>query len=342
MQVKILSTNEREKWDSYVQASEEGTLYHLTGWKEIIENTFGHKTYYIYTEENGKITGILPLVLMKSLLFGRFIISVPFFNYGGICANGENERNALLKYAIEIARKEDAEHIELRHTKKYDFCLSTKESKVCMSLDLPDSSDTLWRGFKSKLRSQLKKPERNGIYARFGGKEEIDNFYDVFVRNMRDLGTPVYPKDFFKNILGTFPKQAIICSVFIDKNPIASGFLLGYKDKLEIPWASSLKKYNKLSPNMLLYWKALQYACEKGYKRFDFGRSTPGEGTYKFKEQWGAKPLQLYWHYWMANGNKLPELNPHNPKFKLAIKTWQKLPLWLTKAIGPSIVKYLP
>ncbi|MGR3309902.1 MAG: FemAB family XrtA/PEP-CTERM system-associated protein [Candidatus Brocadiales bacterium] len=342
MEVKILSTNTAEKWDSYVQTSQEGTLYHLTAWKGIIENTFGHKTYYVYTEGDGKITGILPLVLMKSLLFGKFIISVPFFNYGGICANGENERNVLLKYAIEIARREAAKHIELRHTKKYDFGLLTKESKVCMVLNLPDSPDTLWRSFKSKLRSQVKKSEQNGVYARFGGKKEIDNFYDVFTRNMRDLGTPVYSKDFFKNILDTFPKQTIICSVFIDKKPVAAGFLLGYKGKLEIPWASSLKKYNKLSPNMLLYCRVLQYACENGYKRFDFGRSTPGEGTYKFKEQWGAKPLQLYWHYWMTNGDKLPEMNPHNPKFNLAIKTWQRLPLWMTKAIGPSIVKYLP
>jgi FemAB-related protein (PEP-CTERM system-associated) len=342
MQVKILSTDAAEKWDSFVQTSQDGTLYHLTAWKGIIENTFGHKTYYIYTEEDGKITGVLPLVLMKSLLFGKFIISVPFFNYGGVCANGEHERAVLLKYAIEIAREEDAEHIELRHTKKYDLDLSTKESKVCMILDLPDSSDTLWQSFKSKLRSQIKKSEQNCVYTRFGRGEEIDNFYDMFTRNMRDLGTPVYSKAFFKNILDAFTKQTIICSVFIDKKPIAAGFMIGYKDTLGIPWASSFKKYNKLGPNMLLYWRALQYACENGYKRFDFGRSTPGEGTYRFKEQWGSRPVQLYWHYWMANGGRLPELNPHNPKFNLAIKTWQKLPLWLTKAIGPSIVKYLP
>lgn len=342
MQVKILSTEESEKWDTYTQTSQEGTVYHLTAWKGIIENTFGHKTYYIYTENDSKITGILPLVLMKSLFFGRFIISVPFFNYGGICANGENERIALLKYAIEIARKENAGHIELRHTERYELGLPVKESKVTMTLDLPSTAEELWGGFKSDIRRKIRRSQKAGITANIYGPEEIDSFYRVFAANMRDLGTPVYSKSFFKNILEVFPQQTRVCVLFLKNMPVAAGFLIGFKDKLESPWLSSVKRYNKLYPNMMLYWKMLEYACEKGYKRFDFGRSTPGGGTYRFKEQWGAKPLQLYWHYWMANGNKLPELSPHNPKFKLAIRTWQKLPLWLTKAIGPSIVKYLP
>lgn len=342
MQVKILSAEERERWDSYVQTAQEGTLYHLTAWKGIIENTFGHKTYYIYTEEDGKVTGILPLVLIKSLLFGKFIISVPFFNYGGICANGENERNALLKYAIGMARGKGANHIELRHTANYNLGLPVKESKVTMLLNLPASTEDLWNNFKTSLRTKIRRPERAGVVAKFGGPENVDFFYKVFAANMRDLGTPVYSKSFFKNILETFPQQTRLCVLFLRNEPVAAGFLIGFKNKLEIPWASSIRKYNRLKTNMMLYWNLLQYACKNGYKEFDFGRSTIGEGTYKFKEQWGAKPLQLYWHYWMANGDKLPELNPHNPKFKLAIKIWQKLPLWLTKAVGPSIVKYLP
>ena len=124
--------------------------------------------------------------------------------------------------------------------------------------------------------------------------------------------------------------------------PVASGFLIGFKKRLEIPWASSLKEYNKLSPNMLLYWSVLKFAIENGYKQFDFGRSSIESGTYRFKEQWGAKPIQLYWYYWLSNGGKLPELNPHNPKYQTAINIWKRLPLSVTKIIGPRIVKNLP
>ncbi len=160
---------------------------------------------------------------------------------------------------------------------------------------------------------------------------------------MRDLGTPVYPKKFFNNILKEFPETTWICTIYTkDEQPVASGVLVGFKEMLEIPWASSLRNYNNYSPNMLLYWGVLKFACEKGYKVFDFGRSTPNEGTYKFKEQWGAKPLQLYWHYWLKNGGHLPELNPKNPKYQIAIKIWQTLPVGLTRLIGPAIVKNIP
>ena len=159
---------------------------------------------------------------------------------------------------------------------------------------------------------------------------------------MRELGTPVYPKSFFKNILETFQESAWICSVYKDEEPVASGFLFGFKDRLDIPWASSKREYDRFNPNMLLYWNSLKFACENGYRIFDFGRSTPGEGTYKFKEQWGAKPIQLYWHYWLKNNGPLPELNPKNPKYQMAIKIWQKLPVAVTRFIGPMIVKNIP
>ena len=159
---------------------------------------------------------------------------------------------------------------------------------------------------------------------------------------MQHLGTPVYSKLFFKNILEEFPELTRICTVYNEKEPIASGFLIVFKDRLEIPWASSLKKYNCYSPNMLLYWTALKLACDEGYQVFDFGRSTSGEGTYRFKEQWGAKAYPTYWYYWMRNGGPLPELNPRNPKYRMAIRLWKALPVALTRLIGPAIVKNLP
>jgi len=314
------------------------------GWKDVIEKTFGHKTYYLLAEDDeSEIAGILPLVQLSSVFFGNFMVSVPYFNYGGLCSSNAEVRQELLREAIRIAEDAKAQHIELRHSHKFDNGMPEKTSKVSMILELPIQEDDLWKAFSSKLRSQVRRPEKEGMYSRVGREEELNSFYQVFSANMRDLGTPVYPKKFFSNILTEFPGTTWICSVYTkDKLPVASGFLVAFKDRMEIPWASSLKEHNRFGPNMLLYWSVIRFACESGYKLFDFGRSTPGEGTYKFKQQWGAKPVQLYWHYWLKNGGPLPELNPDNPKYRLAIKLWKRLPVALTRFLGPMIVKNLP
>jgi len=342
--VHMLDINAKHIWDKYVYSSDLASCYHLSGWKSVIERSFAHKTFYLYAEdENGQVCGILPLVNLKSLLFGNFIISMPYFNYGGICASDNETFSQLMDAAIDIAVKQNAAHIELRHSWPVSFPMPVKTAKVAMHLQLPSNTDDLWKSLPSKLRSQVRRPLKDNMTAIVGGEELLDEFYSVFSENMRDLGTPVYGKSFFANIMQEFPSVSKICIVRTKEGIAATaGFLIGFKKTMEIPWASSLKKYNRLSPNMLLYWTVLQYACENGYNVFDFGRSTPGEGTYKFKEQWGARPVQLYWHYWMRNNGTMPELNPHNPKYEAAIKIWKKLPITLTNLIGPSIVKNLP
>jgi serine/alanine adding enzyme len=344
MDVRLFSEDDRDGWNRFVMGSSDAGLYHLAEWKDVIEKSFGHTTYYLMAEgTNREVQGILPLVRLKSIFFGNFLVSLPYFNYGGICANTDEVAYQLLEAAKKITIENNATHIELRHTSQMNYDLPVKEAKVSMRLPLPQNPDDLWKSFPSKLRSQTQRPMKEKMYARMGRTEELESFYRVFSINMRDLGTPVYPKHFFRNILGAFPESSWICTVYTKEGqPAASGFLIGFKEALEIPWASSIRKYNPSSPNMLLYWSSLKFACEKGYTIFDFGRSTPGESTYKFKEQWGAIPKQLYWHYWLRNGGPLPELNPRNPKYQTAIKIWQKLPVSVTKVIGPAIVKNLP
>jgi len=344
MEIRLFNEEDRERWDQYVIRSNSTACYHLIGWKNVIERSFGHKTYYLSARNTkGEVIGILPLVHLKSILFGNYMVSLPYFNYGGICVDDEESFDLLLKEAVDLATKGNAAHIELRHAQKGCNGLPAKVTKVSMRLELPEKADALWNAFPSKLRSQIRKPIKEGMYSKIGKREELESFYEVFSNNMRDLGTPVYAKKFFGNILEEFDESAWICTVYTRENkPAASGLLVGFKKRLEIPWASSLRIYNPHSPNMFLYWSCLEFACAKGYKVFDFGRSTPGEGTYKFKEQWGAKPVQLYWHYWIRNGSSLPELNPDNPKYKRAIDIWKKLPVRLTRWIGPSLVKNLP
>ncbi len=339
--IKSLS-HEEDQWDQYVHDSPATSVYHLTGWRRVVEKTFGHPTYYLYALQSNHIAGILPLVYLKSSLFGKFLVSLPYFNYGGIVAENENIQRRLLDEAITIAQREGAEHIELRHTENYDLRLPVKTSKVLMVLDLPETSEALWKSFKSKLRSQIRRPEKEGFTVKFGQLEELENFYQLFACKMRDHGTPVYAKRLFENTLTEFPEAARICTVYTGDTPIATGFIIGFKTLLQIPWAASFRPYDRFGTNMMLYWNILKFGCEQGYKHFDFGRSTPNEGTYKFKKQWGSNPVQCYWHYWLTSGDELPEMNPDNPKYQLAVKLWQKLPLPVTKFLGPKIVKFIP
>ena len=351
MNVRLMSAADEGLWDAYVMGSGASNCYHLTGWKNVIERTFGKskKTFYLLAEGPGagagpgKLEGILPLVRLKSILFGNYLVSMPYFNYGGICAETPAAERELLDAAIKIASDEGADHVEMRHTRPMDLGLEEKMAKVSMRLALPETPGELWKSFPSKLRNQIGRPAKEGMTVRAGGREELAGFYHVFSANMRDLGTPVYPRDFFRNILDEFPGRAWIITVRSREGlPVASGFFAGFKDTVEIPWASSLRSHNRYGPNMLLYWTGLETACEKGFKVFDFGRSTPGEGTYRFKEQWGARPIQLHWHYWLKDGGPLPEINKENPKYRMSIKVWQKLPVSLTRLIGPAISGDLP
>jgi FemAB-related protein (PEP-CTERM system-associated) len=329
-------------WDDFVHRHPAARGPHLAGWKKVIEESFGHTCIYLMASENETVRGVLPLVHMRSRIFGSFLISVPFLNYGGIIADEDVARQNLFNFARDLAATRGADFVELRHETAQLDNSPTKQHKVAMRLDLPDEPDKLWNQFKPKLRSQIRKPMKEGLTVRIGREEELAHFYEVFSVNMRDLGTPVYSKNFFANIFKYFPNSSWICSILLNEQPIAAGFVFGFRETLEIPWASSLRQYNHLAANMLLYWSVLEFAIKQNYKRFDFGRSTPGEGTFKFKEQWGTKPVPLHWQYWLANGNQLPELAPTNSKYQLAINVWQKLPLFVTRFVGPAIIRNIP
>ena len=333
---------QHDGWDEFVVNHPNAKAHHLSVFQNIIKETFGHNTIYLLARDNQTVTGVLPLVHMKSRLFGNFMVSIPYFNYGGVCAKDDDARRALLDHAVQIARKKNATHIELRHVDEQYGSLPSKSHKVCMLLDLPATADALWKSFKSKLRSQIRRPEKEGVTIKIGRSELLDDFYHVFTVNMRDLGTPVYSKQLFANVMKAFPESSWIVAAYKDNTPLAAGFLLGFRDTLEIPWASSIRKYNRLAANMLMYWHALQLAIHEGYQVFDFGRSSPDSGTFKFKAQWGAEPLALNWEYWMANGGPLPDISPNNSKYQLAIRLWQKVPLPITQIIGPAIVKNIP
>lgn len=343
MEVSALTEALYKQWDEYVDQHPQGRIYQRTEWKEITEKAFGKKTLYRAVLEKGEIVGILPVVHFHTFLVGKQLISLPYVNYGGPLWSNEQARKLILKEIENLRKTTGSEALEIRYDRPDAFPLPVKTNKVTFLLDLPLSSDELFKSFKAKLRSQIRRPVKEGMYAKSGGLDLLDDFYYVFCRNMRHLGTPVYDKRIFKTTLERLPEHTFITAVYTkDHTPVAAAFLLGYKKTLEIPWASSLRQYNRFSPNMLLYWEVLKQAIEKGYTTFDFGRGTKEGGTYRFKKQWGGREVQLYWYYALAPGEALPEVNKENPKYALAIKVWQKLPLWFTNLMGPGLVKNLP
>lgn len=342
--MRILTVNSDEHlWDSFVESAQDATSYHRFKWKDVIAKSFGHQCYYLAAiDDKEEWQGVLPLVHMRSRLFGNFLISVPFVNYGGLLFKDESAKGTLLEEAERLRRSLGATHVELRHVGRSLPEIPTREHKVTMVLDLAADVDSQWRAFNAKLRNQIRKAEKNELRCIVGHLELLDEFYLVFARNMRDLGTPVYAKGFFRNILEAFPDTTRIFAVYHETTMIAAGIGSWFRDTLEVPWASSISAYNGLCPNNILYWHAIRFAIGNGLRKFDFGRSTPHEGTYNFKKQWGALPVQLYWQYLLDGRNSMPDLNPSNPKYQAAIRLWQRLPLPVTKVLGPMIVQNIP
>jgi serine/alanine adding enzyme len=332
------------RWDAYVTSNPAGHRYHLSAWRRIIESSFAHDSYSLVAEAgDGRLSGVLPLTRVRSRLFGDFLVSLPYVNYGGPCADDRPTARALVRSAVDLARSLGVAHLELRTEDACDeYGLRARAAKVSARLPLPASADALWKTFPSKLRSQVNRALKENMTVRVGGEDELDAFYQVFSINMRDLGTPVYSRNFFRNILREQSFSSRLVTLHLGSVAVAAGFLIGFKTTIEVPWASSLREYNRLSPNMLLYWSMLKYACEAGYAEFDFGRSSPDSGPYKFKLQWGARPAPLNWHYYVRDDGALPELSPQNPRYRMAVRMWQRMPLALTRLIGPPIVKNIP
>jgi FemAB-related protein (PEP-CTERM system-associated) len=343
MSYTVTTELDRERWEAFVEASPNATSYHGYAWKKVIEQSFGHATHYLAAlDGSGKVAGVLPLVHMKSRLFGNFLVSVPFVNYGGLLCESECALQALLGGAEKLRVSCGAAHVELRHLGFEVAGLPSRQHKVTMVLPLSGDPQAQWTGFNAKLRNQVRKAEKNGLSCRVGQLELLDDFYRVFARNMRDLGTPVYGKDFFRNVLTGLPETTRILAVSHQGRTIAAGIVSWYRQTMEMPWASSVGDFKALCPNNLLYWEAIQFAIGRGCSAFDFGRSTPNEGTYNFKKQWGALPVQLHWQYLLDQGEALPELSPKNPKFEAAIRIWKRLPVGLTRLVGPGIVRNIP
>ena len=339
--IRLTEDYDAKTWNAYVERHHDSGPYHLWEWREAVHKAYGHTAYYLIAQKKDcyEPVGLLPLHLIKSPLAKGELVSLPFCDYGGPLADTLKVALLLCEHAKDLADSMKTK-LEIRCNQRLTVSpvLSSFGNKVRMLLDLPGSSDTLFKQFKSKLRSQIRRPIKEGFYSKLGGLELVQDFYTVFRINMRDLGSPVHSLKWFKALAAFYDQKIKIGVVYKEEIPVAGGVILLHNETVSIPWASSLRSYNHLSPNMLLYWSFLEYAADNGYKKFDFGRSSPDSGTFRFKKQWGAVPHPVFWYKNSDSEGKIPADGKMREK---AEKFWRKLPISLATFLGPRIRKYI-
>ena len=312
-------------------------------WAFALAEGLGQKAYFLVAEKADRCVGVLPLVLLKSALFGRFLVSLPYADNAGVVAENEEVASALIDRAVRLADKLQVRYLELRHESEQEHpAISHKmTSKVQMRLDLTSGSDTVWKQLKSEVRTQIRKAGRQGLRVDWGRAELLRDFYDVFSVNMRDLGTPAYGLHFFESMLAYLSKETEFCVLRLQDRPIAAALTIHGWGVTEAPSASSLRAFRSTAVNSFMYWHLIQRAIDRGQDVFDFGRSTVGCNTFRFKKKWGAQPVPTVWQYYVRRG-KPASMRPDAGRFHLAIRIWRRLPISVTRRLGPLIVRGIP
>lgn len=335
--VQVWVWQDPRAWDEFVLRADDGTMAHRWAWLGIVSDTYGHQVVPLAAIRAGMLAGVLPLVQMRSRLFGRHLVSMPFLDAGGLCTAGDRAVDeALVRAAVELATGSHA-HLELRHTADRPIPLVPWLQKATMVLSLSEGEDAVWRRLPDKRRRQVRKARRAGLTASVHGSEALPDFYRILATNMRDLGSPMHRREFFHRIIETFGEDARIILVREGDVPIGTGLILIQGDWAGMPWVGSLRSTFARAPNQLLYWEVFRYAIARGCQVFDFGRSSVGSGTYEAKRQWGAEPVQLYWH-------RLPGENSDGDvqRWQWATEAWRRLPVPVASLAGAAIRGRLP
>ena len=288
------------------------------------------------------MVGVLPLVWQRSFLFGNQFVSLPVFDTAGVLADDAEARDALVKRAVEIAADAGAAVVLLRQAEPLALSPHVRTDKVLLRMKLPSDPDTLWKAFDPKVRNQARKGPKSGLKVKQGKAELLSDFYEVYSTNMRDLGSPPHHPRFFHAVFEAFERETQIYVVTLDEQPVGAGFTMANGDRLEIPWASSLRVHNRLCVNHAMYWRILQDACEDGFRWFCFGRSTPGTGPFNFKMQWGPEAVQLHWYYIAPRGDVAPHILAPQQSYGWATGIWKRLPLPVVRWLGPKLVAKIP
>ena len=337
----VSASSEPPDWTGYLIRHQEATLLHDPRWGAVMQEAYGNRPYYLTAQRSAEVVGVLQLVLQKSLLFGTHLSSLPYLDAAGILADDAAASDALIAEARRLMEEVGAKWVELRHAEAFAAAMPSRTDKVTLRLSLPSDAETLWEAFTPKVRNQIRKGERSGLGVEGGGRELLKAFHAVYARTMRDLGSPSHSRRFFRLLVEHFEDAARLFVVRLDGRPVAASFTLTDGVGTRVPWAASDWRLRSLNANMLLYWHMLKWACEGGSPCFDFGRSTRESGTYRFKRQWGAEDVPLYWQYVLPAGGCVPEVRPDNPKYRFLVSVWRRLPVGVARFLGPPLIAKL-
>ena len=325
-------------WSGYLARHPDATIYHDPRWGRILRDVYGGHPFFLTARRGGGIVGVFQLVGQRSFLFGSRLCSLPYFDASGILADDNHARLALLHKSKELRESERYAALEIRQLMPCVENAPTRTDKVTLWLDIPTGSDAMWKQLKTKVRTKVRKTQKNDFEFASGGIELMDDFHDVYSRTMRDLGSPPHGKRIFERILAEFPEETRLFVVRGDGQVLAASFTLTDLWGFHVPWSGSDFRFRRLGANRFLYWEMLSYAADFTSGRFDFGRSTIDSGTYGFKLEWGAEPVQLHWQYFLPKGETMLEVRPESGKYKLMVEYWKKIPLPVARILGPWII----
>lgn len=342
--IRPYTSADEGRWNDYVDQHIEGTIFHRTPWKNTIEQSFGHKSYYliaeIFDEKEGRIVGIFPIFRLQSFLFGDYLVSVPFAELGGPLGDDQTTLALLVEHGEKLARELKSDYLELRSRKALPG-FKVKSLYYNFSREIYPELDANMQAIPRKSRAAVRQGIKSGLTAEYGN-QLFDEFYEILARNYQDLGTPVFSRNFFKNLLVNHGGCSQIMVVKTkEMEPAATIMTFFYRDRVIPYYAGSLNKFRRLSPNDFKYWELMKYGCEHGYRIFDFGRSKQGAGSFDFKRHWGFEPEPLAYQYYLNGIDELPNLSPTNPSYARKIELWKKLPFFATKIVGPPVARFL-
>lgn len=345
-QATLQDTSLFGKWDEYVSHHPLGSAYHYSAWLVAVSNVYEQGAIFFYAEDEHGIVGILPAAVIAPPLLPKSICSLPYCDMGHILSDSHAIEKALILHIQNYAHAKGISCIDYRSGLRETPFTQTETAeltgkKVSMKMQLAASSTEQMASYKSKLRSQINKSIKNGCTIKLAQDISLlDDFYAVFSRNMRDLGSPTHKKCWFKQIMLNYQEKVCMGVVYHAGKAIGAGIILCHPTMCSIPWASTIAQYNKLAPNMLLYATLIGYAADSGCSVFDFGRSTLNEGTYRFKKQWGAEAFALDW-FELGHAEVNTDIKGTSPARRLVEQIWRKLPLPVSTAVGSSVRGYI-
>lgn len=341
--VRLARPEDDRAWNEFVDSHPLGTPFHLTAWRDCIQETFGYKPRLMLAEEDGRVRGVLPLFLVFTPLAGRILLSSPFAVYGGVLAADAEAQSALKAGLEDLARSEKVQYVELRNAWESQ-CLGYDQVRryVTFTRELNGSEEDLFNAIAKKAQNKIRKSLKYNLTARKA--EDLEPFYRLYFTNLRRLGTPAFPRDYFPRILRAFGESVYVLEILHESRPVAAMLTFEYKGAIMPYYGASDRDAHHLAPNNFLYWEFIRSGLARGMRVLDFGRTKKivDDGVYYFKSHWGTQIRELPYEIFLVNRRTLPNLSPANPKFSPFIAVWKRLPLWVTNRLGPLLIKWVP